>query len=343
MKGKIVLFPYYLTLKIRNSLYDNKLLKSYSPTIPTVGIGNVNVGGTGKTPLTDYIVDYLEKSRKVAILSRGYKSSNRKFKEVEATDTAKEVGDEPLQLKSHHPDSLVAIDRNKTRGLKTLEQLDDERRPDIIVIDDVLQHRKITPTKTIVTIDYSNPIFEDDLLPLGTLRDLPEQIRRADAIVITKCPDYLDEWEREKILKANHIGKKTPVFFSTLSYGNSKAVFPDKGDNRYIYSKEALAVTGIAKSKPLIMSLTDRYDRVYHIKYRDHHNFSRLNIKKVSRFARKHLTAAIVTTEKDAQRLKTNKFLKKACDIQARIFYIPVSLRFLTLEEDAAFKKIISE
>lgn len=342
MITKYILFPYYLTLKIRNAFYDKRAGKSYHSVIPSIGIGNVSVGGTGKTPLTAYIVEYLSKNHKVATLSRGYKSKNNKFHTVSIDDSARDVGDEPLMLKNKFPEIITAVDKNKTRGLQFFEAMTNTTRPDVVVIDDSLQHRKITPTKTIVAIDYTRPIFDDELLPFGNLRDLPEQIKRADAIVFTKCPSYLDEWEREKAVKTNRIRKETPVFFSTFQYERPLPVFPSLGDGRYIYSKEALLLSGIANPKPLIMELTDKYDKIAHIKYRDHHNFSSADVSQIKHYAKRNLRSVILTTEKDAQRLRTNKYVKKASAILPRLFYLPVAIQFLTPQEEQDFNRFIT-
>lgn len=342
MITKYILFPYYLTLKIRNAFFDKRVGKSYRSVIPTIGIGNVSVGGTGKTPLTAYIVDYLSKNHKVATLSRGYKSKNKTFHTVSINDSARDVGDEPLMLKNKFPEIIAAVDKNKTRGLQLFEAMPNTTRPDVVVIDDSLQHRKVTPTKTIVAIDYTRPIFSDELLPFGNLRDLPEQIKRADAIVFTKCPSYLDEWEREKAVKTNRIRKETPVFFSTFQYERPLPVFPSLGDGRYIYSKEALLLSGIANPKPLIMELTDKYDKIAHIKYRDHHNFSSADVSQIKHYAKRNLRSVILTTEKDAQRLRTNKYVKKASAILPRLFYLPVAIQFLTPQEEQDFNRFIT-
>jgi len=341
MISKYILFPYYLTLKVRNAIYDNRLDKSYRSAIPTIGIGNVSVGGTGKTPLTTYIVEYLKQTHKVAVLSRGYNSTNKKFRLVAINDTARDVGDEPLMIKNKYTDITVAVDKNKTRGLNYFEGMPDTTRPDVIVLDDTLQHRKVIPTKTIVAIDYYKPVFEDELLPIGTLRDLPEQIKRADAIVFTKCPTYLDEWEREKIVKANRIRKGTPVFFTTFNYETPLPVFPMLGDGRYVYSKDALLISGIANPKPLIMELSDKYDRIAHMKFADHHNFSASDIRNIKMYAKRNQRTVILTTEKDAQRLRTNKYVKLTHSILPRMFYLPVSMHFLTEQEEKEFHELI--
>lgn len=341
MTSNFLLFPYYLVLKSRNAFYNKRLSKSYAPKVKTIGVGNINVGGTGKTPLTDYIVSVLKEDRKVTILSRGYKSSNKKYREVQFEDNAKAVGDEPLLLKQRHPDITVAIDKNKTRAIKHFESLPDENIPDVVVIDDCLQHRKVRPGKMIVTIDYSKPIFNDNLLPIGSLRDLPERIGAADVIIITKCPAYLDEWEKEKILTANRIGKNIPVYFTSYQYENPLPVFKNEGDGRYVYSKEALLITGIAKSKPLIMQLADKYDKVFHIKYSDHHNFSSKDIRKIKRFAGRNTRAALLTTEKDAQRLRTSKAMIRQRVLHSRLFYVPISIKFLSEKEEAEFKEFL--
>ncbi|MBO4767956.1 MAG: tetraacyldisaccharide 4'-kinase, partial [Bacteroidales bacterium] len=216
MISKVLLFPYYLTLKIRNKLYDSGRKATYSFDTPVICIGNVTVGGTGKTPMAEYAVRvYLERYR-VAVLSMGYKRRSKGFVVVGVDDTADQVGDEPLQIKRKFPNITVAVDRNRKRGIDNLLSLAD--RPEVIILDDGFQRREILPRKTVFLVDYNRPIFKDELLPIGRLRDLPDQIRRARAVVITKCPEYTDEWECEKLRKLTRVKPDQELFFSKVKY-----------------------------------------------------------------------------------------------------------------------------
>ncbi|HPY22139.1 MAG TPA: tetraacyldisaccharide 4'-kinase [Bacteroidales bacterium] len=341
IRSKVILFPYYLTLKLRNRLYDKGIFKSKQFDVPVISIDNITAGGTGKTPTTELVVRLLKPQHKVAVLSRGYKRKTRGFRIVDTDSTSREVGDEPLQIRKKHKDVLVAVDANRTRGITQLLALPQEIRPEVIVLDDAYQHRKVLPLKNILLIDYNRPLFRDNLLPIGRLRDLPEQIERADAIVITKSPEHLDEWERETIKKANRINDDCPCFFARIKYCPIEPIFAELGDKRYIYSKEVGLFTGIANVKPLMMHLSDIYEQITHISYRDHHEFTRGNIRDIEYFARRNPQSLLLTTEKDAQRLVSNRHLTP--ELKKRLFYIPIETEFLTIEESYSFRNFIAE
>ncbi|MDD2594491.1 MAG: tetraacyldisaccharide 4'-kinase [Bacteroidales bacterium] len=339
--SKIILSPYYLTLYLRNKLYDNGRFKSYSFDIPVICVGNVTIGGTGKTPMAELIVRILSENKRVAVISRGYKRKSRGFRIVNVDDTAKKSGDEPLQIKRKFPDVIVAVDKNRKRAIEHLLSLPAETRPEVIILDDAFQHRSITPSKSIVLIDYNRPIFKDSLVPFGKLRDIPSEIKRAQAVVITKSPEFLDEWEREKMKQLTRVRNSQKLFFAKVKYDGPQPVFKEYGDNRYIYSKEVALYSGIANDKPLRIFLIGRYEKIHHVQYGDHHNFSRMNIYHIMRYAKAHPAALILTTEKDAQRLLHSKYIPK--ELKVRLFYIPIETEFLTPEEDVQFKKYLTE
>jgi tetraacyldisaccharide 4'-kinase len=332
IRSKVILFPYYLTLKLRNRLYDKGIFKSKQFDVPVISIDNITAGGTGKTPTTELVVRLLKPQHKVAVLSRGYKRKTRGFRIVDTDSTSREVGDEPLQIRKKHKDVLVAVDANRTRGITQLLALPQEIRPEVIVLDDAYQHRKVLPLKNILLIDYNRPLFRDNLLPIGRLRD---------PIVITKSPEHLDEWERETIKKANRINDDCPCFFARIKYCPIEPIFAELGDKRYIYSKEVGLFTGIANVKPLMMHLSDIYEQITHISYRDHHEFTRGNIRDIEYFARRNPQSLLLTTEKDAQRLVSNRHLTP--ELKKRLFYIPIETEFLTIEESYSFRNFIAE
>ena len=340
IRSKVILFPYYLTLKLRNHLYDKGIYKSYQFDVPVISIGNITAGGTGKTPTTELVVRLLKSQHKVAVLSRGYKRKTRGFRIVDTDATTREVGDEPLQMRKKYEDVIVAVDANRKRGITQLLSLPQEFRPEVIVLDDAFQHRKVRPLKNILLIDYNRPLFKDNLLPIGRLRDLPEQIRRADAIIVTKSPEYLDEWERDIIKKANRINDNCPCFFARIKYCPIEPIFAELGDKRYIYSKEVGLFTGIANIKPLLMHLSDIYEQITQTTYRDHHEFSRSNIRDIEYFARSNPRALLLTTEKDAHRLVSNRHISS--ELKKRLFYIPIETEFLTNEESHRFRNFIN-
>ena len=354
LKSKILLFPYWAALKIRHLLYDKGIKKSFSFSVPVICIGNITVGGTGKTPHTEMIIRMLEDKYRIAVLSRGYKRKTKGFRIAAPGDTFAEIGDEPLQIKHKFPHITVAVCEDRCKGIEQLLALPQEPaanaahtpqegpfRPELIILDDAFQHRRVKPSHSIVLMNWHNPIFSDNLLPLGRLRDLPEQIRRADSVIVTKAPLFgehdgiIDEplaagqiAPVEKEWRARlGLRKEQNLRFSYITYGNATAVFPSEGDNRYIYSKSAIFFTGIANDSQFRSHVADKYKILDSIKFPDHYNFTKGNIKQMNSWAAKYPTSVILTTEKDSMRLLENPYL--STDLKKRLFYIPIEVRLL--------------
>lgn len=361
LKSKILLFPYWAILKIRHLLYDKGIKKSVSYPVPVICIGNITVGGTGKTPHTEMLIRMLAEKYRIAVLSRGYKRKTKGFRIASETDTFAEIGDEPLQIKHKFPHITVAVCADRREGIGKLLALpaanpgsDAGRgadawreadagacRPELIILDDAFQHRKVKPSYNIVLMNWNRPVFADNLLPLGRLRDLPEQIRRADSVIITKCPPFgerdgmIDEelaarqiasvgkqW-REKL----RLRDDQKLHFSTIFYGTPAGVDPALADNRYIYSGSAIFFTGIANDREFREHLQGKYKILNSIKYPDHYNFTKANIKDLNNWAAIYPTAAVFTTEKDCMRLLGNPYLSD--DLKKRLFYIPIEVKIL--------------
>lgn len=324
--NRIVLFPYYLTLKIRHYLYDNGIFKSYKFDIPVISIGNISAGGTGKTPHTEFIVRELLEDYRVAVLSRGYGRRSKGFRFVETTDSALEAGDEPLQIKIKFPGVTVAVDGDRVRGVNTLMQMEPHSRPEVIVMDDAFQHRRVIPGLSFLLVDFRYPPQEDNLLPAGRLRDLPEQMKRADAIIVTKCPPELSDQEifmwRNQLMVMPH----QKLLFSAIQYGEPEAIF-EEGDKRYTYSNFAILVTAIANPKPLEYHLLNRYKIIKKVHYRDHHYFTKYDASRINSLVKKYPKAVIFTTEKDSQRLKGLTRLNT--ETRKRIFSLPIEVAIL--------------
>lgn len=371
MIDQILLAPYYLTLKIRNFLYDRGLKKSHKAEIRTICIGNVTAGGTGKTPHTEMLIRMLcgnrrWDNRKIAVLSRGYKRKTKGFQQVTADGTAAGFGDEPLQIKRKFPDVTVAVDKNRIQGCDFLahpEKLVTSRKArkckdknivpqDIVILDDAFQYRSLEPTVSIVLMDYSRPVFRDHLLPVGRLRDLPERIHQADIIIVTKCPAYIDDTDKSECASELHLrefdpetslaktphGKPVSLFFTKIKYCDIETFYPD-GEHRYAYSRQAIVITGIANDRPMTMYLSDTYKIVRKVSYPDHHSFSDSDIKSLGKIAEEYPTAVIVTTEKDSQRFLDCK--KIPGTLRKRLFRIPITVEFITDEERIRFNSVL--
>ncbi|MBR5035314.1 MAG: tetraacyldisaccharide 4'-kinase [Bacteroidales bacterium] len=324
--GNIFAFPYALGLWMRNKAYDKGWLKSVKfDNVSIISFGNITVGGTGKTPHVElFIRELLERAWRVAVISRGYGRKNPKASRfVETNSRVEDVGDEPLQIKRKFPQVKVIVDRDRVRAVKMLMALPFGDVPEVILLDDGMQYRRLKPTRQICLINYNRPVFKDSLLPFGRLRDLPSQLKRADTVLITKCPPYLNEWEKQQAISVNRINPQQKVFFTTVQYFDPVAVFPE-GNNRYIYSHEAILFTGIANSDQLRHHVSARYPRNFHIEFDDHHVFTDKDIKQIEKFADKHPQAIVLTTEKDSQRLRRNPAVHER--LKERLFYIPIEI-----------------
>jgi len=349
LKSKILLFPYWLALKTRHFLYDKGIKKSRQFPVPVICLGNITVGGTGKTPHTEMIIRMLQEKYRIAVLSRGYKRKTKGFRIAAPGDTFAEIGDEPLQIKHKFPNITVAVCEDRCKGIDQLlalpqapaEGTDAPCRPELIILDDAFQHRRVKPSHNIVLINWHRPIFADNLLPLGRLRDLPEQIRRADTVIVTKSPRFgvhdgiIDaELAAEQIAPVEKewrsklgLSDRQKLCFSYICYGEPCGVDPTVADNRYIYSSNAIFFTGIANDKEFRDHISSSYKILSSIKYPDHYNFTKYNIKDLNNWAALHPTAAVFTTEKDSKRLIGNPYLSE--DLKKRLFYIPIEVRIL--------------
>lgn len=371
MIDRILLAPYYLVLKLRHFLYDKGIRKSVRADVPSICIGNITVGGTGKTPHTELTARTLlsmeeAEGKHLAVLSRGYGRRSKGFQQVMTDSTSSFSGDEPLQIKAKFPAVTVAVDADRVEGcnflchpekLKTSKKgrkcLNKEFLPaDLIILDDAFQHRSLKADLSILLIDYGRPVMTDHLLPIGRLRDLRERMQEADVLIVTKCPSFIDELEKFKWISAMGIsdfdtetmqgtskaGRKQTVLFSTIKYCDASPVFPD-GDAHYIYSKRAVLFTGIANDSPLKSYLAGKYKVARHLAFGDHHKFTWSDIRKIGLAAENEPTALIATTEKDAQRLREMKEVPG--NLRKRMFQMPIEAVFLTEQESAIFRTLL--
>jgi len=370
MLEKIILAPYYLVLHARHALYNHGVIKTYTAEVPTICVGNITAGGTGKTPHTEMILRTLLESHEwggsnIAVLSRGHKRSSRGFQQVTLDGNCSLYGDEPLQIKKKFPTITVAVDRPRVEGCDFLchpEKLHTTKRgqkckekdivkSDIIVLDDAFQYRKLKADFNIVLVDYNRPVNKDKLLPFGRLRDLPQRLYQADVIIVTKCPAYMEDYEKanwavnlgikdydpETCQGTGKKGNKVTVLFTFINYCDLKPVFPEKGDTRYIYSQKLILFTGIAKDTPLRRFLSDSYKIVKHFSFSDHHKYSSLDFSRIMSAVKAFPTAVVATTEKDSQRILDYKNVPDT--LQERLFQVPIQVYFLSDHEKEVFEK----
>ena len=330
---RFLLFPfailYNLITKIRNFLFDVDVFKSTSFELPVIVVGNLSVGGTGKTPQIEYLIRILKDRFKVAVLSRGYRREIKGFELLNSRHNALDVGDEPLQYFNKFNGIDVAVDANRVEGI---QKLINGQSPEIILLDDAYQHRKVKGSFYILLTKFEDLFTDDFLLPAGNLRESRAGAHRADVLVVTKCPVDLNNEQQEEIKrKLKKFDKR--VFFTTISYGNilskeKEIIFDDLKD----YT--VLLISGIANPVPLLRFLEAKKIKFKHLKYADHHHFSSTEIEKikqefVSIASNKKI---IVTTEKDYTRLE-NRINK--------LFYIEIETRFLGVQTKG-FDQIIN-
>jgi tetraacyldisaccharide 4'-kinase len=343
----ILLYPlsflYGVITGIRNFLYDTGILRSVEFPFPVICVGNITVGGTGKTPHTEYLARLLSEYFKVATLSRGYKRKTHDFRIASSSSMVSDIGDEPMQICRNFPDVIVSVDKNRVHGVKMiLKQYPDT---EVIILDDAFQHRRITPGFSILLSDFERLIVRDHMLPYGNLRESKTNMSRADIILITKTPENISPIQRRLIVKEIDKSPYQNLYFTSFRYKSPVPVFanipeimPDE-----ILSGEGcglVLITGIANPQPLKEYLEKSYNEIIHLSFPDHHNFSEKDLRTITE-AYNNLQAEtryLFTTEKDAVRLR--EFTNIAEPIRSAFFYIPVGIFFLN-EDREEFDNLI--
>ena len=292
---------------LRNKFYDFRLLKSYSFSTPIISIGNLSAGGTGKTPMVEFLIDSLKNKYKIGVLSRGYKRKSRGFILASAVDDTKSIGDEPFQYYSKFKNIMVAVDEKRKRGITNLINLG----ADLIILDDAFQHRRVSPSYSIILSDYSNLFIHDSLMPLGSLRECKSGYQRANSIIITKCPENFSKNEMKNLTKKINLKSNQHIFFSKIIYSNHLFSKTNSIKISKFSNKKVRVVTGIVNSKVLIKYLEDKGLVVSHTEFSDHYNYRYIDLIKFK-------DEIIITTEKDYVKLK-NFNLKNLYFIQIKI------------------------
>ncbi len=302
---RFLLFPfaiiYNIVTTVRNILYNTGILKSRSFKIPIIVVGNLNVGGTGKSPQIEYLIRLLKSNYRIATLSRGYKRKTKGFQLVNNTHQAEDVGDEPLQFFSKFKNIAVAVDADRVNGITNLNKI---VAPEVILLDDAFQHRKVEAGFYVLLTKYNDLYVNDFLLPTGNLRESKSGAKRANIVVVTKCPQGIDEVEMQQIQKKLNLQPKQKLFFSTISY--NEILKGSQHRSLETVKEEIILVTGIANASPLLKYLTSKNIKFTHLNYPDHHNFSSSDIAIINTNSSANTghKKMILTTEKDYVRLK---------------------------------------
>ena len=334
---------YGLVVKCRNMLFDMNILKSKSYSTPVIAVGNITVGGTGKTPHVEYLIRLLKDQFNVAMLSRGYKRKSSGYV-LAATDTKMEkIGDEPYQIKQKYPKVTVAVDAKRTRGIEHLIHDNETKETDVILLDDAFQHRYVKPGVNILLVDYHRPIIFDKLLPAGRLREPLKGKSRADIVIVTKCPKDLKPMDFRVLTKQMNLYPYQQLFFTTLDYDRLKKVFPTAKDAQLsledLTDYHVLLLTGIASPKQIFYDVKPHAKSVKTLAYGDHHVFKHKDIHHINEtFANMPSPKIIITTEKDMVRLETTEGLSD--EVRNNLFVLPVRISFM-LEGEATFNENI--
>ena len=334
-KLKFLLYPlsvfYSIYSSFRNLLFDIGIIDSIEYKIPTIGIGNISTGGTGKSIIVDYIIEKFKTNKKITTLSRGYNRKTKGFVHASESSNAYEIGDEPFQFFSKHPEINVVVCEDRRKGMNII--LNNLPNTELCIWDDIFQHRFVKPGLMILATTFQYPFYKDEILPIGNLRENKESYKRADLIVVTKCPVDLKTKDKEKFIESLNPIDNQKVFFSTLTY--KQKIKSDLGEVNLdiLGERDFVLVTGIADSSYLVNFLKSKDLNFKHLKYSDHYNFNKPSIDKIRNLSNDKI---ILTTEKDFGRLRP-----KINDRE--IYYIEVSMKFNSEMNEFNFNETISD
>lgn len=339
-------FFYGTGVYLRNKLFDWGMLRSQSFDIPIISIGNLTVGGTGKTPHTEFMIKLLKDQYKLAMLSRGYKRKTKGYILADTASSVKSIGDEPFQIKKKFPDIQVAVDGDRCRGIRKLMELDNPPL-ELIILDDAYQHRYVEPGINILLTDYSRLFCDDALLPAGRLRENANRKNRADIVIVTKCPQGLKPIDFNIIAKRLKLFPYQELYFTSYVYKNLTPLFPETGAREKELSSirkddAVLLVTGIASPALMEKEISRYTKKIKLLSFDDHHNFTKKDIKQINQeFGRlEGKNKLIITTEKDAARLSEQALLTD--EVRQALFALPIEVEILQNQEETFIQNITS-
>ena len=332
---------YGLGVGLRNRLFDLGVLTQQEFSIPVIDVGNITVGGSGKTPHVEYLVRLLRDKMKVAVLSRGYKRKSRGYVLASGETPMKDIGDEPFQMKRKFPDIYVAVDKNRRKGISRLTEDEATHDVDVILLDDAYQHRYVKPGINILLVDYHRLIIYDKLLPAGRLREPMKGKNRADIVIVTKCPKDLKPMEFRVLTKALDLYPYQGLFFTCIDYDELKPVFNKTQSLPNMSSVNVLLLTGIASPRQMELDLKNRCRSITPLSFGDHHQFNERDAARISEaFTQLPEPRIIITTEKDASRLEATPTLTS--EVRQALYVLPIRVRFMLDQEENFNHKIIS-
>lgn len=335
---------YEAGVRLRNQFFTWKWLNSEQYQIPVICVGNLAVGGTGKTPVIEYLVRLLQAEYRVAVLSRGYKRKSEGFVLAQEKSTAEDIGDEPYQIKLKYPGIMVAVDSNRRRGMHMLLSLPEDRRPQVVLLDDGFQHRYVKPSMSIIITDYSRLYYKDKLMPVGRLREPASSICRADMVIVSKCSESLQQVDSQIIEGEMNLQHSQSSFFTSIVYQQMKGVYPEKTIPCTLQSikkdDKILLIAGIANPTLFIEEMQKYSDHVRVLTFPDHHDFTSKDIQKIRDELRHMKTEKplMICTEKDAARIRNKTFFPE--EWKPYLYYIPLMIHFL-FERGERFDELI--
>ena len=334
---------YGLGVRLRNQLFELGILKSRSFDVPVISVGNITVGGSGKTPHVEYLINLLKDRMKIAVLSRGYKRKSRGYVLAGKETVMRDIGDEPYQMKNKFRNIHVAVDKDRCHGIERLIGDEETKDTDVILLDDAYQHRYVKPGINILLVDYHRLIIYDKLLPAGRLREPQNGKSRADIVIVTKCPRDLKPMEYRVIIKAMSLYPYQKLYFTTLEYDELKPAYC--GENRPLDTikndENILLLTGIASPKQMIYDLSPYSEHITPLTYPDHHQFTKKDIERINEaFAQMPEPKMVITTEKDNSRLFGMEGLSD--EVRHNLYILPVKIKFMLDREEDFNHKILS-
>ncbi|MEK6615901.1 MAG: tetraacyldisaccharide 4'-kinase [Bacteroidota bacterium] len=346
---RFLLFPvallYGIVIFFRNLLYNIGILSVKEFETGVIVIGNLSVGGTGKSPMIEYLIHLLKEKFPLATLSRGYKRHTKGFLIAESNSTSFQIGDEPLQFKKKFSDVIVSVDENRKHGIKKLLSQFPELK--VILLDDAFQHRRVKPGLSILLSDYNNMFYDDFLLPVGSLREWRAEKKRADVILVTKCPAHLSPVKKRIVIKKINPEPHQHVFFSQVKYGEPVSVFASTSslllkEKGGMEEATIVLLTGISSPKPLEDYLKNKTEKIIPIHYPDHHEYTIVEVDKVAETFNNitEKNKFIITTEKDAMRLDKPGLVEALSKLP--VYYIPIEIIFDEKEKEE-FNKLVTE
>lgn len=329
-------------VRFRNWLFDIGLKKSKSFSIPIISMGNITVGGSGKTPHVEYLIRLLHDKAKIAVLSRGYKRKSHGYILANESTTMPEIGDEPFQMHQKFSDIYVAVDTKRARGIENLQNDEASKDVDVVLLDDAFQHRYVKPGINILLVDYHRLIIYDKMLPAGRLREPLSGKNRADIVIITKCPKDLKPMEFRVLTKAMDLYPFQKLYFTSIDYDTPKGVFEEKQiELDKLQDYHVLLLTGIASPKQMEHDLKPMTKDITNLSFGDHHSFKGKDIDRINdAFESMPEPRIIITTEKDAVRLRETDGLYEK--VKSNMYELPIKVSFMLDQQDNFNEKIIS-